>query len=76
MKKQTFIAIVKDTSNKQVDFYRFICKRTGTIERQINKAFQTWPSYLTTGWNSCEIYATPDGVNQENLPSAVIYLNK
>lgn len=74
-KQQTFIAFFESKDGKRIDFERFCCKRIDTAKKYIG---QLWENSLyracTKGAEVVKIYATPDGVNKEPVPAAIIEL--
>ena len=75
--RQTFVAKLVDKDGNMKDFYRFSCKKAGTVEKKIRAAMSAentgLESLFRTFWKrdgvvACEIRATPDGVNEEEKP--------
>lgn len=73
MKKQTYIAYLKDENGNMITFERFACKRVKTAAKHIrellaNDLYRT----CTKGAKTVEIYATPNGNNPELVPEYVL----
>ena len=66
MKKQTFIAIIKDHAGKEISFERFSCKRADTVKKNMKKLFDN-DLYKACMKNAAtvEIYSTTDGYNRD-----------
>ena len=66
MKKQTFIAIIKDNTGKEISFERFSCKRADTVKNNMVKLFNN-DLYKACMKNAAtvEIYSTTDGYNRD-----------
>lgn len=66
MKKQTFVAIIKDASGKELTFERFSCKRSGTVKTGMMKLLENdLYRACVKGAATVEVYSTPDGYNRE-----------
>ena len=74
MKKMTFIALVFDkehqSKHEEIDFQRWGYKRVQTVKEKMLELCERFhfPEYYG---KVCKVYATPDGYNQDKLPSLV-----
>lgn len=66
MKKQRFIAIIKDGTGKEISFERFSCKRADTVKNNMVKLFNN-DLYRACMKNAAtiEIYSTSNGYNRD-----------
>lgn len=73
MKKQTYIAYLKDEKNNLVTFERFTCKRVKTAVKCIRELLAN-DLYRTCvkGTKTVEFYATPDGYHIEMVPEYIM----
>lgn len=69
MRKQTFIAIIKDHTGKEISFERFTCKRADTVKNNMVKLFNN-DLYRACLKNAAtvEIYSTSNGYNRDAEP--------
>lgn len=76
MKKQTYIARLKDNAGNIVTFERFSCKKAETVKAQLLKVWSASALYRTFCRNAeiVEVYATPDGYNTEEAPTMIFKL--
>ena len=71
MKKQTFIAKIKDSSGNMIDFERFSCKRPETVRKYMQQLFANGLyRACTRGAHTIEIWATPDGYHDTEIVDA------
>lgn len=66
MKKQTFIAIIKDGTGKEISFERFTCKRADTVKNSMMKLFDNdlYRACMKTA-ATIEVYSTSNGYNRD-----------
>lgn len=73
MKKQTFIAIIRDDAGKAITFERFTCKKADTVKRNMQQLFKSELYRICIGdAATIDIYATPDGYTKEATPDAIM----
>lgn len=75
-KQQTFIAFFEDKEGKMINFERFCCKRVSTVQKYVAQLWNS-PLYHNSDLDAAEtvkIHATPNGIDKEPLPAAIIEL--
>ena len=69
MKKQTYIAMIRDDAGQAISFERFTCKRAATVKQNMLQLFKSdMYRACTRGAAKVDIYATPDGYRRETTP--------
>ena len=70
MKKQTYIAMIRDDAGQAISFERFTCKRAATVKKHMQQLFKSdLYRACTRGVAKVDIYATPDGYRRETTPA-------
>lgn len=75
-KQQTFIAFFEGKEGKKITFERFCCKRVSTVQKYIAQLWNN-PLYHDSELDTAEtikIYATPNGIDKEPFPAAIMNL--
>lgn len=73
MKKQTYIAIIRDDAGKAITFERFTCKKTDTVKKHMQQLFTNELYRICIGdAATIDIYATPDGYTRDATPAATM----
>lgn len=71
MKKQTFIALIKDENGNNIGFERFACKKLETVRKNMIDLFNNdLYRICMSNANMIYVYATPDGYNKDIFPAA------
>lgn len=68
MKKQTFIAKIRDNNGNMIGFERFNCRRPETVKKHMQQLFKSELYRICNETaKSIEIWETPDGYKTEKL---------
>lgn len=69
MKKQTYIAMIRDNAGQAITFERFTCKRAATVKQNMQQLFKSdLYRACTKGAATVDVYATPGGYHREPAP--------
>ena len=73
MKKQTYIAYLRDENKQAITFERFACKRAETVRKQMNILLASdLYRACVKGVKTVEIHATKDGYHAEPIPEIIM----
>lgn len=73
MKKQTFVAYLRDENGHAITFERFACKRAETVRKQMNILLASdLYRACVKGVKTVEIHATKDGYHAELIPEIIM----